>query len=162
MSKFLLSHAGPQKSYLKPNKSLYFGIKEKKYLTFMKNPISISQGDKKDKRNIWDFLNTFLPRNRSVCQYITMYLFDRRTKNSHNKNTICRRKIFDYLSYPPKSYRRPKSWTTCHFFLPHFWMNSSSSCPAFVWLFISDRRMNEENFVVFSFKIFPFHGEHKK
>ena len=127
MSKFLLSHAGPQKSYLKPNKSIYLGIKEKNIWLLWK--IKFQSHKMKDKRNIWDFLNTFLPipRNRPVCHYITMYLFDRRTKNSHNKNTICRRKIFDYLSYPPKSYRRPKSWTTCHFFLPHFWMNSSSS-----------------------------------
>ena len=61
------------------------------------------------------------------------------------------------LSYPPKSYRRSRSWTTCHS-LPHFWMNSSCPFDSLSWIVWREFLLS----MCLSLKIFPFQAKAKK
>ena len=164
MSKFLLSHAGPQKSYLKPNKSIYLGIKEKNIWLLWK--IKFSSHKTRRTKGIFEIFWTpsypYPGIDQCVITLLCICLTEERKILTIGTLSAEEKSLTTYLTLQKViavQNLEPLVTSSCHI---SEWILLLPSCPAFAWLFISNRRMNEENFVVFSFKIFPFHGEQKK
>ena len=86
--------------------------------------------------------------------HVTLFVWERNILTIRTWTLSALQKNNLSLSYPPKSYRRSRSWTTCHS-LPHFWMNSSCPFDSLSWIVWREFLLS----MCLSLKIFPFQAK---